>query len=40
MPVNTPEIKVNNVRRLGGVVELVGDSYQEAQAYAQVSSTA
>lgn len=35
MPVNTPEIKVNNVRRLGGVVELVGDSYQEAQAYAQ-----
>lgn len=36
MPVNTPDIKVQNVRRLGGVVELVGESYQEAQAYAQV----
>lgn len=36
MPVNTPEIKVNNVRRLGGQVELVGESYQEAQTYAQV----
>lgn len=36
MPVNTPDIKVNNVRRLGGLVELVGESYQEAQAYAQV----
>eukprot|EP00879_Flechtneria_rotunda_P017966 GHRR01018830.1.p1 GENE.GHRR01018830.1~~GHRR01018830.1.p1 ORF type:complete len:425 (+),score=126.20 GHRR01018830.1:51-1277(+) len=35
MPINTPEIKVANVRRLGGVVELVGESYQEAQAYAQ-----
>lgn len=35
MPVNTPDIKVNNVRRLGGQVELVGESYQEAQAYAQ-----
>jgi len=34
MPVNTPEIKVNNVRKLGGIVELVGESYQEAQAYA------
>lgn len=37
MPVNTPDIKVANVRRLGGLVELVGESYQEAQAYAQVS---
>jgi hypothetical protein len=36
MPVNTPDIKVNNVRRLGGLVELVGESYQEAQTYAQV----
>ncbi len=31
MPVNTPEIKVNNVRKLGGIVELVGESYQETQ---------
>jgi threonine dehydratase len=36
MPVNTPEIKVTNVRRMGGQVELVGESYQETQAYAQV----
>lgn len=36
MPVNTPDIKINNVKRLGGQVELVGESYQEAQAYAQV----
>jgi cysteine synthase len=36
MPINTPDIKVANVRRLGGLVELVGESYQEAQAYAQV----
>eukprot|EP00882_Tetradesmus_deserticola_P009548 GHRQ01010082.1.p1 GENE.GHRQ01010082.1~~GHRQ01010082.1.p1 ORF type:complete len:591 (+),score=253.76 GHRQ01010082.1:116-1888(+) len=35
MPINTPDIKVANVRRLGGLVELVGESYQEAQAYAQ-----
>lgn len=34
MPVNTPDIKVANVRRLGGKVELVGESYQEAQSYA------
>lgn len=39
MPVNTPDIKVANVRRLGGLVELVGESYQEAQAYAQVTTT-
>jgi threonine dehydratase len=36
MPVNTPAIKVNNVKRLGGQVELVGESYQETQSYAQV----
>jgi threonine dehydratase len=36
MPINTPDIKVANVRRLGGLVELVGESYQEAQTYAQV----
>lgn len=28
MPVNTPDIKVANVRKLGGQVELVGESYQ------------
>jgi hypothetical protein len=31
MPVSTPDIKVANVRKLGGHVELVGESYQEAQ---------
>lgn len=34
MPVSTPDIKVSNVRRLGGKVELVGESYQETQAAA------
>lgn len=34
MPVNTPEIKVANVLKLGGIVELVGESYQETQGYA------
>ena len=36
MPVTTPEIKVEAVRRMGGMVELVGESYSETQAYAQV----
>ncbi len=36
MPVNTPEIKVANVRKLGGTVVLVGESYQEAQVGAGV----
>lgn len=36
MPVTTPDIKVKAVRALGGNVELVGESYQEAQAHAQV----
>lgn len=36
MPTTTPDIKVNAVKRLGGQVELVGESYQETQAYAQV----
>ena len=36
MPVTTPDIKVTAVRALGGDVELVGESYQEAQAHAQV----
>jgi len=34
MPVSTPAIKVDAVRRLGGAVELVGGSYTEAQAAA------
>lgn len=34
MPVTTPDIKVANVKRLGGTVELVGETYQEAQAHA------
>jgi threonine dehydratase len=38
MPVATPEIKVANVRRLGGEVALVGESYQEAQAAALARS--
>jgi threonine dehydratase len=40
MPVNTPDIKIANVRRLGGIVELVGESYQEAQAHAQARAVA
>ncbi|KAF2289810.1 hypothetical protein GH714_038715 [Hevea brasiliensis] len=35
MPVTTPEIKWQSVKRLGATVELVGDSYDEAQAYAK-----
>ncbi|XP_030522022.1 threonine dehydratase biosynthetic, chloroplastic-like [Rhodamnia argentea] len=35
MPVTTPEIKWRSVERLGGTVVLVGDSYDEAQAYAK-----
>lgn len=35
MPTPTPEIKVAAVRRLGGEVVLVGDSYTETQAAAQ-----
>lgn len=34
MPVTTPEIKWKSVERLGATVVLVGDSYDEAQAYA------
>jgi threonine dehydratase len=40
MPVTSPEIKVAAVRRLGGTVRLVGESYQETQAYAQVTLAA
>jgi threonine dehydratase len=40
MPVSTPDIKVANVRRLGGEVELVGETYQETQAHAQARAAA
>jgi threonine dehydratase len=40
MPTTTPGIKVAAVRALGGRVELVGESYQEAQAAATAISTA
>ena len=36
MPLTTPAIKVDAVRRLGGRVDLHGDSYSETQTYAQV----
>ncbi|CAI9783138.1 unnamed protein product [Fraxinus pennsylvanica] len=35
MPVTTPEIKWRSAERLGATVVLVGDSYDEAQAYAK-----
>lgn len=35
MPVTTPEIKWKSVQRLGATVVLIGDSYDEAQAYAK-----
>ncbi|GKA88699.1 threonine dehydratase biosynthetic, chloroplastic-like protein [Tanacetum coccineum] len=35
MPVTTPRIKWESVKRLGATVVLVGDSYDEAQAYAK-----
>lgn len=35
MPVTTPEIKIEAVRRLGGQVKLVGETYSETQSYAQ-----
>jgi threonine dehydratase len=35
MPKTTPDVKVNNVRRLGGKVVLHGDAYDDASAYAQ-----
>ncbi|WP_156508912.1 pyridoxal-phosphate dependent enzyme, partial [Oleiphilus sp. HI0132] len=34
MPKTTPEIKVNSVRAKGAKVELVGDAFDEASAYA------
>ncbi|XWS59574.1 hypothetical protein CRYUN_Cryun08bG0133800 [Craigia yunnanensis] len=35
MPVTTPDIKWQSVKRLGATVVLIGDSYDEAQAYAK-----
>ncbi|KAF8403183.1 hypothetical protein HHK36_011280 [Tetracentron sinense] len=35
MPVTTPEIKWKSVEKLGATVVLLGDSYDEAQAYAK-----
>ncbi|XP_057425777.1 threonine dehydratase 1 biosynthetic, chloroplastic-like [Lotus japonicus] len=35
MPVTTPEIKWKSVKEMGAIVVLVGDSYDEAQAYAK-----
>lgn len=36
MPTNAPVIKIDAVRELGGTVELVGESFFEAQQQAQV----
>ncbi|GAA5135893.1 threonine ammonia-lyase, biosynthetic [Thalassotalea piscium] len=36
MPITTPDIKVDNVRRYGGEVRLVGKSFNEAQSAAAV----
>ncbi|WP_286240474.1 threonine ammonia-lyase, biosynthetic [Neptuniibacter halophilus] len=35
MPKTTPDVKVNNVKRLGGKVVLHGDAFDEASAHAQ-----
>ena len=37
MPVLAPDIKVQAVKRLGGTVKLVGETYTETQQYAQVN---
>ena len=31
MPTNSPEIKINAVKELGGIVELVGESFYEVR---------
>lgn len=36
MPEMAPYVKVRAVQALGGMVELVGESFQEAQEHAQV----
>lgn len=38
MPTNSPEIKVAAVRKLGGEVQLVGESFYEAMMHALVST--
>ena len=35
-PTNSPQIKIDAVKELGGTVELVGESFYEAQVHAQV----
>ncbi|XP_016484011.2 threonine dehydratase biosynthetic, chloroplastic-like isoform X1 [Nicotiana tabacum] len=40
MPVTTPDIKWKSVKRLGATVVLVGDAYDEAQAYAKARAEA
>lgn len=37
MPITAAPIKVEAVKRLGGIIELVGETYAEAQTHAQVS---
>lgn len=37
MPITAAPIKVEAVKRLGGIIDLVGETYAEAQTYAQVS---
>ncbi len=38
MPVTTPSVKIEAVKRWGATVELVGDSFSEANAYAEIIS--
>ncbi|KAK9806307.1 hypothetical protein WJX72_009564 [[Myrmecia] bisecta] len=38
MPITASTIKVDAVRRLGGIIELVGQTYAEAQTYAQAEA--
>lgn len=38
MPTNSPEIKIEAVRKLGGTVELEGESFFESMQHALVSS--
>ncbi|KAL4440476.1 hypothetical protein ABPG75_003477 [Micractinium tetrahymenae] len=40
MPTNSPQIKIDAVRELGGTVELVGESFFEAQVHAQARAAA
>lgn len=39
MPITAAPIKVESVKRLGGIIELVGETYAEAQTYAQAKAT-